>query len=73
MRHLTSVVSGLLLTPFFRPLGATAQGEFWPLEQSASILLYFIFPPVPSLMSISVQSIHPRLIIWFLNNLVFSA
>jgi hypothetical protein len=24
----------------FLPLGATAQGELWPLEQSASILLY---------------------------------
>jgi hypothetical protein len=31
----------------FPPLGATAQGELWPPEQSASILLY----------------IHPRLII----------
>jgi hypothetical protein len=26
--------------PSFFPLGATAQGEFWPPEQSASILLY---------------------------------
>jgi hypothetical protein len=26
--------------PSFFPLGATAQGELWPLEQSASILLY---------------------------------
>jgi hypothetical protein len=25
---------------FFLPLGATAQGELWPLEQSASILFY---------------------------------
>jgi hypothetical protein len=25
---------------FFLPLGATAQGELWPPEQSASILLY---------------------------------
>jgi hypothetical protein len=33
----------------FLPLGATAQGELWPLEQSASIL-----------------------IMWFLNNLVFT-
>jgi hypothetical protein len=24
----------------FLPLGATAQGELWPPEQSASILLY---------------------------------
>jgi hypothetical protein len=24
----------------FHPLGATAQGELWPPEQSASILLY---------------------------------
>jgi hypothetical protein len=39
----------------FLPLSATAQGELWPPEQSASILLY----------------IHPRLIIWFLNNFVF--
>jgi hypothetical protein len=39
----------------FLPLGATAQGELWPPEQSAAILLY----------------IHPRLIFWFLNNLVF--
>jgi hypothetical protein len=28
--------------------------------------------PAPSLMSISVQSIHPRLIVWFLKNLVFT-
>jgi hypothetical protein len=41
--------------PSFIPLGATAQGELWPPEQSASIFLY----------------IHLRLIIWFLNNLVF--
>jgi hypothetical protein len=26
--------------PSFLPLGATAQGELWPPEQSASILLY---------------------------------
>jgi hypothetical protein len=39
----------------FLPLGATAQGELWPPEQSASILLY----------------IHLRQIIWFLNNFVF--
>jgi hypothetical protein len=32
----------------------------------------YIFLPLPSLMSISVHSIHPRLIIWFLNNLVFT-
>jgi hypothetical protein len=25
---------------YFLPLGATAQGELWPPEQSASILLY---------------------------------
>jgi hypothetical protein len=25
----------------FLPLGATAQGELWPPEQSASILLYY--------------------------------
>jgi hypothetical protein len=36
----------------FLPLDATAQGELWPPEQSASI--------------------HLRLIIWFLNNLVFT-
>jgi hypothetical protein len=41
--------------PSFLPLDATAQDELWPPEQSASILLY----------------IHPRLIIWFLNDLVF--
>jgi hypothetical protein len=28
------------LLPSFLPLGATAQGELWPPEQSASILLY---------------------------------
>jgi hypothetical protein len=75
----------------FLPLGATAQGELWPPEQSASILLYSSsFLPIlslsfygddhvhlptisaPSLMSITVQSIHLRLIIWFLNNLVFT-
>jgi hypothetical protein len=27
-------------SPSFLPLGATAQGELWPPEQSASILLY---------------------------------
>jgi hypothetical protein len=26
--------------PSFFPLGSTAQGELWPPEQSASILLY---------------------------------
>jgi hypothetical protein len=26
--------------PSFLPLGATARGELWPPEQSASILLY---------------------------------
>jgi hypothetical protein len=52
------------------PLGAIAQGELWPPEQSSSILLYSssFLPINPSLMSISVQSIHPRLIVWFLNN-----
>jgi hypothetical protein len=39
----------------FLPLGVTVQGELWPPEQSASILLY----------------IHPRLTVWFPNNLVF--
>jgi hypothetical protein len=39
--HITNYESFL---PF--PLGATAQGELWPPEQSASILLY----------------IHPRLV-----------
>jgi hypothetical protein len=59
--------------PSFLPLGATAQGELWPPKQSAFIpSLFFIFPPVPSLMSISLQSIHPRLIVWFMNNLVFT-
>jgi hypothetical protein len=62
--------------PSFLPLGATAQGELWPPEQSASILLYYSFPSfrfhAPSLMSISIQSIHPRMIIWFLNNLAFT-
>jgi hypothetical protein len=28
------------IRPSFIPLGATAQGELWPAEQSASILLY---------------------------------
>jgi hypothetical protein len=28
--------------PSFLPLGATAQGELWPPEQSAAILLYFL-------------------------------
>jgi hypothetical protein len=86
----------------FLPLGATAQDELWPPEQSASILLYSssfqpilslsfygdhhthpptistwvflssFFSPAPSLMSISVQSVHPRLIILFLYNLVFT-
>jgi hypothetical protein len=29
-----------LLSVSFLPLGATAQGELWPPQQSASILLY---------------------------------
>jgi hypothetical protein len=29
-----------MITYSFLPLGATAQGELWPPEQSASILLY---------------------------------
>jgi hypothetical protein len=31
---------GILCSFFFLALGATAQVEFWPPEQSASILLY---------------------------------
>jgi hypothetical protein len=80
-----------VIIPSFLPLSTTAQGELWPPEQSASILLYsssflailslftsgnhHVHPPTisaPSLMSIPVQSIRPRLIIWFLNNLVFT-
>jgi hypothetical protein len=75
----------LIFLPSFPSLGATAQGELWPPEQSASILLYSSFHPFTSilrrslytssnhlLMSISIQSIHPRLIVRFLNNLVFT-
>jgi hypothetical protein len=79
------ILDGMTTIPSFLPLSATAQGELWPPEQSASILLYsssilLILSlsgygssiPAPLLMSISVQSIHQRLIIWFLNNLVFT-
>jgi hypothetical protein len=48
----------LKLVPSFLSLAATAEGELWPPEQSASILLYSSF-------------IHPRLIVWLLNNSVF--
>jgi hypothetical protein len=30
----------MMIIPSFFPLGAIAQGELWPPEQSASILLY---------------------------------
>jgi hypothetical protein len=34
------VIIIIIIIPSLFPLGATAQGEFWPPEQSASILLY---------------------------------
>jgi hypothetical protein len=68
--------------PSFLRLDATAQGELWPPEQSASVLLSSSsFLPFPSLSFygdhhvhplISVQAIHSRLIIWFLKSLVFT-
>jgi hypothetical protein len=71
-----NIVTGLtwLLRWYPLPLGATAQGELWSPEQSASILLYSssFLPIASSLLSIFIQSTHPRLIILFLNNLVFT-
>jgi hypothetical protein len=49
----TNTAFSKIIPCFIPSLGATAQGEFWPPEQSASIL-------------------HPRLIMRFLNNLVFT-
>jgi hypothetical protein len=36
--HITLTIPSFL--PSFLPFGATAQGELWPPEQSASFLLY---------------------------------
>jgi hypothetical protein len=50
--QLEATATSYILTgcPFFLPLGATAQGELWPPEQSASILLYSSsFLPILSL------------------------
>jgi hypothetical protein len=46
--------------PSFLPLGATAQDELWPPEQSASILLYSsTFLPNLSLSVYGEYHIHP--------------
>jgi hypothetical protein len=45
---------------FFLPLGATVQGELWPPERSASILLYSSsFLPILSLSFYGVHHVHP--------------
>jgi hypothetical protein len=48
---------------------------FFSVLHLSSPSFHHVHPPTisaPSLMSISVQSIYPRLIVWFLNNSVFT-